>query len=271
MPTSGSNAVAGKVVGHEKLHRPAWFPEWAGIILCRAFGLGEVYLTYIAGWKKWLFSRYQPPGKVRFVVFRNQRVEIDGSKGFARTFRGGPISCLKRPRPFFTFVFSAVLINENSQIIQIGNALTGIYGCSAGSNKDASDFCTIAVPIAKALLAVSVFMLLSALAYIGVYIYTLIRVLQRNRADTHPSTARRNSGSDSPRGQPNSTRQMDSERYGAPNQYHLYPIQKEREQPRDVGYRQAEPHYPIQQEPQRAPKVWYNQGGVSSNDFSQKI
>ena len=49
MPTSGSDAVADKVVGHEKLHRSVSFPEWAGVILCRAFGLEEVYLTHIAG------------------------------------------------------------------------------------------------------------------------------------------------------------------------------------------------------------------------------
>ena len=31
------------------------------------------------------------------VVFRNQRVGIDGGRSSPRIFKGGPISCLKRP------------------------------------------------------------------------------------------------------------------------------------------------------------------------------
>ena len=34
------------------------------------------------------------------LVFRNQRVEIDSFRSSPRTFEGGPISSLKRPRPF---------------------------------------------------------------------------------------------------------------------------------------------------------------------------
>ena len=33
------------------------------------------------------------------LVFRNQRVEIDSFRSSPRTFEGGPISSLKRPRP----------------------------------------------------------------------------------------------------------------------------------------------------------------------------
>ena len=45
------------------------------------------------------FLRYRPPREVRFVVFRNQRVGNDGGRSSPRTFKGEPISSLKRPRP----------------------------------------------------------------------------------------------------------------------------------------------------------------------------
>jgi hypothetical protein len=168
---------------------------------------------------------------------------------------------------FFTFVFSAVLIEENRKIIKLGNIKEATLGCLDNVYSDLSSFCTIAVPIAKALLAVSVLMLVSALAYIVVYIYTLIRVLQKNKADSYASNAGRNTGSNFPNERPESRIQMDSEQYKAPSQDQSYPRQKKEKRTRDVGDSQSERSNPMQQGQRRAPKVGYNKGGVLSDNF----
>jgi len=159
-----------------------------------------------------------------------------------------------------TFIFSAILIDSSRKTYLLtSDYLSGIFDCSNNPFLSVTTFCSIAIPMGKALLASSVLMLVSALAYIGAYIYTLVRVLQKNRTAKSSLNAGHYPRSDFSGELPAHMKPMDAGGYGVSDQNKLYPMQ-------NAGYGQAQPPYPMQQEHQRAPKVRYNPGGVSIED-----